>query len=441
MPLFDPPSFDFDRQDSADFSAGFPIDPLEIPPPPERSRCEPRSESRAVIEESLSLDGPPDAYVTIAGRTYQYHAGSGYFGLQSHPEVLAATCEATLRYGVGTATSRSAFTSPPVFEVERRSAAIFDVERAFYTSSGYMANQILVDALSGTFGRIFIDESSHYSLFDAARGLREPRLRPIPFRHRDVDDLHQKLDENLQWNQRPLVLSDGLFSALGTLAPVDRYVDLLSKYDGASLLIDDAHGIGVLGNGGRGTLEHFGFDPSAANRTTQESGEDFTFTPAESPEVALFVSFTMSKAVGGYGGILPGSELFVERLTERSKIFTGASAPPNPIAAATAKGLSILFDDNRLRTALRENTRLLKNGLAAIGLPPGESAIPIVTLTLGSSRNMRRIQKELSRRKLLIAYLPRNPGLGSEGALRLAVFATHTPEMIESLIDTLKEVV
>lgn len=442
MFFFNNMPFEFGRSGRPFFTSGNPENHSDTAP--DRSVSKPSTEARASIEEALSLDGPPDAYVSIAGRTYQYHAGYGYFGLQAHPEILAATCEATLRYGVGTATSRAAFTSPPVFEVERRVAGIFGSNRAFYTSSGYTANQILIDALSGSFDRVFIDESSHYSLFDAVRSMRKIRMQPIPFQHRDVEDLKEKLDANLQWNERPLVLSDGLFSALGTIAPLDRYVTLLAHYEGASLLIDDAHGIGVLGKNGRGTLEHFGFDPAIANRARGDAVSDpceaCDFGAAEPLPVNLFVSFTMSKGIGGYGGVIPGDEPFIAQLTERSKIFVGASAPPSPIAAATAKGLAILFDDAVLREALRENTRYLKRRLTEIGLAPGEPEVPIVTLMLGSSQNMRRIQRKLSERGILIAYLPRHPGLGSEGALRLAVFATHTPEMLENLIEHLREI-
>lgn len=414
------------------------------PQAPQRPPAQASSEARASIEDALSLDGPPDVHVSVAGRTYQYHGGSGYFGLQCHPEVLAATCEATLRYGVGTATSRTALTSPPVFEVERRIATIFGTSRAFYTSSGYMANQLLVDALTGTFEKVFIDEAAHHSLFDAVHNIREGRYSPVVFRHRDTADLEEKLETTLQWNERPLVLTDGLFSLLGTIAPVDRYIELLSRYDGASLLVDDAHGIGVLGRNGRGTLEHFGLDTARANLTQVDPNEQFAFSldggAGESCPVSVYLSLTMSKAVGGYGGVIPGSDAFVERLMERSRIFAGASAPPSPIAAATSKGLAVLFDDARLREQMRDKSRYLKSRLREEGFDPGEGTVPIATLTLGSALNMRRIQQELSRKGILLSYIPRRPGLGSEGALRIAVFATHTDEMIDTLADTLREV-
>jgi 7-keto-8-aminopelargonate synthetase-like enzyme len=400
----------------------------------------PRNATQTAIEESLSFDCPPDAMISIAGRTYLYFAGNGYLGLQAEPEVLAATCEAVLRYGVGTATSRAAFTSPPVFEVERRVAEILGTERSLYTASGYIANQILLESLEGTFDRIFIDESSHYSLFNATKRIRGARCRPITFRHCNLNDLKEKLDSNLQLHEKPIVITDGVFSYLGTIAPIKDYVDLLADYDGASLWIDDAHGFGVLGENGYGTLEHFGFDYSVINRTVQDDTDHFGFGNFPTISTRLFACFSLSKAVGGCGGVIPGSESFIQRLKDHSSVFFGASAPASPIAAATAKALSILTE-NTIRLKLRQNTLILKKRLRSLGLEVNDSPVPIVILTLGSSGNMRRIQKELSEKGILISYLPRYAGLGSTGALRIAVFATHTSEMINELVDSLKKII
>lgn len=400
----------------------------------------PKNTTQAAIEESLSFDGPPDAMISIAGRTYLYFSGNGYLGLQAEPEVLAATCEAVLRYGVGTATSRTAFTSPPVFEVERRVAEILGTERSLYTASGYIANQILLESLEGTFDRIFIDESSHYSLFNAAKRIRGSRCRPITFRHRRPDDLKEKLDANLQLHEKPIVITDGVFSYLGTIAPIRDYVDLLADYEGASLWMDDAHGFGVLGENGCGTLEYFGFDSSVVNRTVQDDADHFGFGGFSTISTRLFTCFSLSKAIGGCGGMIPGSESFIQRLKDRSSGFFGASAPASPVAAATAKALSILTE-NSIRQRLQKNTSILKSRLRNLGLEINDSPVPIVILTLGSSGNMRRIQKELSEKGILISYLPRYAGLGSTGALRIAVFATHTSEMINELVDSLKKII
>lgn len=409
-----------------------PLNPAQYPTP--------KNKTQAAIEESLSFDCPPDAMISIAGHTYLYFAGNGYLGLQAEPEVLAATCEAVLRYGVGTATSRIAFTSPPVFEVEHRIAEILGTERSLYTASGYIANQILLESLEGTFDRIFIDESSHYSLFNAAKRIRKTRCQPITFQHRNPNDLKEKLDANLQLHEKPIVITDGVFSYLGTIAPIKEYVGLLADYEGASLWIDDAHGFGILGENGYGTLEHCGLDPSAVNRTLQDDTDHFGFGKLPTIKTRLFTCFSLSKAVGGCGGIIPGTESFVQRLKDHSTGFFGASAPPSPVAAATAKALSILTEKT-IRQKLRKNTAALKNQLRNLGLEVNDSPVPIVILTLGSSGNMRRIQKELSQKGILISYLPRYAGLGSTGALRIAVFATHTTEMIHELTDSLKKII
>ena len=411
-----------------------------IPDPPERTPSTPKSATQAAIEETFSFDGPPDAMVSVAGKAYLYFGGNGYFGFQADPEVLAATCEAVLRYGVGTATTRTAFTSPPVFEVERRIAEMVGTSHALYTASGYVANQILLESLEKTFDRVFIDEAAHYSLFDAVKRLRGAKRKPITFKHRNTDDLREQLDSNLQLHERPIVLTDGVFSLLGTIAPLDEYTELLTHYEGASLLVDDAHGFGVLGHTGRGTLEHFGLDTSVVNQTVADSMDDLGLDLPVSETVRTYLTFSLSKAVGGSGGTIPGSESFIQRLKDWSAVYFGASAPASPIAAATAKSLSMLTDPS-FRQKLQDNVKLLRSGLRNIGLEVCESPLPMVILTLGSSGNMRRIQKKLSESGILISYLPRNVGLGSHGALRIAIFATHTPQMIQELIDMVRDAV
>ena len=404
---------------------------------PKRVSSVPKSATQAAIEETFSFDGPPDAMISVAGKAYLYFGGNGYFGLQADPEVLAATCEAVMCYGVGTATTRTAFTSPPVFEVERRVAEMIGTPHALYTASGYLANQILLESLEKVFDKVFIDEAAHYSLFDAVRRLRGTKRKPITFKHRNIEDLREQLDTNLQLHERPIVLTDGVFAMLETIAPLDKYMELLANYAGASLLVDDAHGFGVLGGSGKGTLEHFGLDTMTVNQTAADSIDDLGLESVSREAVQTYLTFSLSKAVGGSGGIIPGSGSFIQRLKDWSAVYFGASAPASPIAAATAKSLSMLTDST-LRERLQDNINLLRLGLRSIGFQVGESPLPMVILTLGSSGNMRRIQRDLSESGILVSYLPRNVGLGSQGALRIAVFATHTPQMIQELVDSLK---
>ena len=392
------------------------------------------------LEESLSLDGPPDAMISIAGRTFQYHLGSGYYALQSHPAVLAAACDATLQYGISSGTSRSVLTAPPIFEVEQKTAQVLSTQRAYYCPTGFAANRTLLETLLGTFDHIFIDEATNRSLFDAVRSLFGTVAPPICFAHRNTEDLKIQLDKTLCPGECPLVLTDGVFFSQGTIAPLDEYDTLLAEYDGAAVLIDDSHGFGVLGKRGRGTLEFFDFSLRQANRTLQEPDgalSDSAFFPSVNTRpVRYYFSAMLGNAIGGYGGVLPGSDSFVQRILERSIYDLGPT--PTPIVAATVKGLELVFDQADLRTALKKNTQTLRKKLRGLGISTEETPLPIITFQLGSSYNMRRIQRMLAKEGILISYQPRLPGLGPDGTLHFTVFATHTPEQLDRLIEALK---
>jgi 7-keto-8-aminopelargonate synthetase-like enzyme len=244
------------------------------------------------------MESPPGAETLIDGRRYLYFGGTSYLGLAGRPEVIEAACEATRRYGVHTAISRAGFgTNPATLAVERLAAEFFDREEAFYFVSGYLGSHVLVQSLAGRFHAVLVDESSHFSVREAARLTGEPI---VPFRHRDPDDLERQLWQHGSAGRRPLVMTDGVFPMTGAVAPVDEYLRVLDRCGTASLVIDDAHGIGVLGEHGRGSLEHLGLWKPRANTEIVAEG------------IGLYVCATLSKAMGGFGGILPGSREFVQ---------------------------------------------------------------------------------------------------------------------------------
>lgn len=372
------------------------------------------------------MQSPPGPYTVIDGRRYLYFVGTGYLGLQGHPEVIRAACEAAQQYGMGSATARPGFgTTPPVLDVERGAAALLGAEDAFYFASGYAGNSILVEALRGTFDIAMVDELAHYAIVDAVRHVGLPM---VTFRHCDPQDLRAKLRSTLTSGQRPLVASDGVFAARGTIAPLAAYWEVLGKVPGSALMIDDAHALGVLGANGRGAWEYAGLERIEVN------GQ-----PPVDPHAAYGCA-TLSKAVGGFGGIIAGSRAFVEYAKRCSPWYFGASALPAPVAAATARALEILAADPGLRTRLWENVGRVKSGLRRVGLETDDTPVPIVCLTLGTAENMRRIQQRLMEREILVAYMAAYAGLGPQGALRLAVFATHTDAMIQELLDQLQRI-
>ncbi len=376
------------------------------------------------------MESPPGPTTVFDGRRYLYFAGTGYLGLQDNPEIIEALCEGARKYGINSATSRATLgNTPPVLEAECLAATFFDREDAFYYATGYAGNFILASTLAERVDAVFVDERAYYCLREAAPLVRGP---VHSFRHADPADLRNCLRRHLKPAQRPLVMSDGVFGVTGEIAPVADYVALLTDYPAATLLLDDAHGVGVLGEDGRGTFEH-------ANLYDRVNTDDAADPSHGGPR--LMFSATLSKAIGGYGGIIPGSRNFTERAKTASRWFDCASAPPVPIAAATARALQIVMAHPELRSRLRENVGLLRRGLRQMGLAIAESPVPFIYLRIGSSENMQRIQTELRARGILILYRGGETVGESVGRLRMAVFATHTEAMIGQFLEVFRTLI
>ena len=362
----------------------------------------------------MSLESAPGAMVTIDGRRCLYFAGTGYFGLHGHPAVVRAGVEAFRRYGTHGATARGGFGHNEVLlRVEERLKEFFAAEDAAYFCSGYLGSQALVQGLADRFDKVFVDESSHYSVRDAAASTGKPCF---PFAHRDPGDLEKKIGARLGGGERPLILSDGVFPTFGRLAPLPEYAAAARRYRGL-LCVDDSHGVGVLGANGRGTAEHFGL-----------------------PAGRCHVAATLSKAFGGYGGFIAGRKGLVARVRSRAGAWRGSTPPPTPVAAATARGIELLLADPGMRARLRENVAALKTGMRRLGLPADESPVPIVAWTHGSAAAMRGLQQELLRRGIAIAHL-KYVGAPRGGVLRATVFSTHTPAQIRRLLEELARLV
>lgn len=372
------------------------------------------------------MQSPPGAETTIDGRRYTYFAGTGYLGLQGDLDVIRATCTAVRQFGIGSATSRNRVgNTPPVLEVERRAAELFGTEDAFYFASGYMSPAVVLSMLRDQFDAVLIDELAHYCLEEAAAGLRCP---VVPFAHRSADALAEKLVEVGTASHKVAVMTDGVFSALGRLSPVADYWDLLADHPGSMLLVDDAHGYGVLGEHGRGSLEHAGLWGDEVNSRWPGKDDD---------RPALWTCGTLSKALGGFGGIVPGSADAISILKSDSPYAYAASAPAVPAAAASAEALRIVIEQPEVLQQLRQNVAQLRSGLRELGLDVEDSPAAVIAVQLETADQMRHIQESLAERGIWIAYVPTYSGVGPEGLLRLAVFATHTTEMIDHLLGEL----
>ena len=363
------------------------------------------------------MQSPPGARVLINGRWRDYFAGCSYLGLQGHPALIAAATAALQTYGLGTATSRGGYGEHPLFEaVERAAARAFAAPHALYFASGYLGNGVLLQSLRDRYDMIFVDDAAHFSVRDGARLVGVP---VVSFHHLDPDDLAARCRQHLPPGGRPLVLSDGVFPVSGEIAPVPAYLRALADFPGALLCLDDAHATAVLGDHGRGTLEYWGV------------------TAAD-----CYASHTASKALGSYGGFIVGDATLVEQVRRHAGAWVGASPPPLPAAAATAQAIELAMDDDTLRQRLWANVARARAGLRALGWPLADTPVPILCLGArrqlnagwGPPEDLASIKEELFARDICVAHVTSYTSTPAGGALRIAIFATHSEEQIDRLI-------
>jgi len=364
-------------------------------------------------KEELILESQVGTEVIINGRKLLYFAGVGYYQLQSHPKVIEAGIVATRKYGMTSATSRSINgTTELLQELEAALAQFFGSEQAVYLPSGYLSNMAGLEVLKEQKGltHIFIDEHAHYCLKEAAKLCQLPLET---FRHCRVEDLEQQL-QRLGNNNKPLILSDGMFPVWGHLAPVRKYLKLVDEYNGV-VWIDDAHSVGVNGVTGKGTYEHFNIS---------------------SPR--LFMGATLSKAFGAYGGFVTGTNAFISALKE-SHVVKGTTALLNAGIGAALEGIKQLKKHPEWRVQLWNNARYLKSQLKNIGINIEVNIIPVATFDIKDAVFMQDLQTKLMNKGIYIQYL-KYIGAGEEGVLRIVVFSTHTKEQIDFLITELSKV-
>lgn len=367
------------------------------------------------------MQSPPGARTLINDRWRDYFSGTGYLGLQGHPALAAAAIDAVQRYGLGTGTSRGGFGEHPLYHaVEQAAARFLAVPQALYFTSGYLGAAILLQGLRGEYEHIFVDEAAHSSVWSGARSTGVP---VTSFRHRAADDLASQCRASLQPGQRPLVISDGVFPISGEIAPVPAYLAVLSAYDSAILCLDDAHASGVLGAQGRGVAEFW------ADQVGLASG------------AAIYTSHTLSKALAGFGGIVGGDTAQIARLKHGASAFVAASPPPLPAAAASAAALDLVHGQPELRARLHANVARARRELRRLGWPLDDSPVPILCLAARPGVDLARVQAELFARDICVAHVTSYSSTPPGGALRIAIFASHTVEQIERLAAEMEKLV
>lgn len=349
----------------------------------------------------------------INGREMDFFAGTGYLGLQDHPQVIEAVIRTVQQYGFSTAVPRGGLGEHPVYdEFEHRACDFFGAEKVSAFASGYLGPSYLVQASGLQFDQVFIDAQSHFSLWDAAQGTNKPIT---VFHHLSAEDLSQKMENVLEPYERPLVLTDGIFPISGEIAPLPDYLPQIRERRGL-LVVDDAHAAGVLGEHGRGTLDHFGIEEEWAGSCV-----------------------TLSKAFGASGGLIFGSKRWVEGIEKDSRICAGASTLPLAAAAAAGTALELARLHPEWRENLKRNIRQLQTGLRGMGLAVSDLPVPVICLPAGMVE-IQRVKEQLFDAGIAVELVRGYTSTPAGGALRIAVFATHTIGQIDRLLENLRRI-
>jgi 7-keto-8-aminopelargonate synthetase-like enzyme len=347
-------------------------------------------------------------YVRYRQRKLSYFSGCDYFRLASHPRVVAALQTGVKKYGMNVAASRMTTGNHVLYrELEAELASFFAAEAALLVTSGYVSNLVAAQALAGRFSHALIDSAAHSSLSDAARFLDCPVLQ---FKSRNAEALASTV-RRCGPGSRLLLLTDGMFSSDGGAAPLAEYLKVLPK--DALILVDDAHGAGVLGRNGRGAPEHAGVSRRRIMQT-----------------------ITLSKSFGAYGGAILGSARFRQQILDRSRMFVGGTPLPLPLANAALAGVRILKADKSFRQRLLRNAAYVKDGLREAGLTLPETPGPIVPLIPHRRSEADRLNRALLSAGIFRPFI-KYPGSPPNGYFRFVISSEHTRPQLDALLDVL----
>ncbi len=360
-----------------------------------------------------TAEGPT---VTIDGRRYDWFRGNGYLGFQSDPDLLAAASEATLRYGLKLRDRRPVGCHPCVGEWDEAASAFFGCDDVLLLASGYLGGAVMASTLAADVDMAFVDEESHPNVWD---GLAVGGIPAVPFRHRDPDALADALATHRERRGRfrPLVASDGVFPITGAVAPAADYWRVLEAYDDGTLCLDDAHAFGVIGENGRGTLEHLGI-----------LGD------------GRYAYGTMSKAFGAGGGVMPGPAGWQDRVGRASAAYRSATKPPPGVVAAGARALRMARDRPWLRTRLAHQVARVRASLRAMGLPVGDSPAPVVCLDRRGGLDLAGVAGRLfDEDRIAVLHLTGGyPNVPVGGGLVFTLSAAHDDDQVDRLLAAFK---
>jgi 8-amino-7-oxononanoate synthase len=361
----------------------------------------------------LVVDTPQGVNTRIDGRDYLSFCSNDYLGLANHPDIVAAFHRGLDEFGSGSGAAHLITGhSRAHHALEEELAAFLQRPRALLFSTGYMANLGVMSALLGRGDRVFSDHTNHASLLDGAR-LSGARL--LRYRHSDVDDLESRL-VNAPAGEL-LVATDGVFSMDGDIAPLEKLAGIAARHD-AWLMVDDAHGLGVTGPGGRGSVAQAGLDAT---------------------QVPVLMG-TLGKAVGTFGAFVAGSDELIETLIQEARTYIYTTAPPPALATATRVALQLVQKEDWRREQLQLLVKRFRRGAQQLGLALCDSETPIQPLITGAAAEALRLSRALREQGILITAI--RPPTVAEGKsrLRITLSAAHTEQQVDRLLEALERI-
>lgn len=350
--------------------------------------------------------------VSIDGKEMLMLSSNDYLGLCSHPRLKQSAKKALNNWGVGSGAARLISGNMIIFqELEKRLATFKRTEDVLIFSTGYMANLGLLSALGQREDIIYSDELNHASIID---GCRLSRAKVEVFPHKNTTALASLLKKGAQFRRR-LIITDGVFSMDGDLAPLDQLVELARRYE-ALLIVDDAHGTGVLGENGHGTVEHFGLDGNVD-----------------------IIMGTMGKALGCFGAFVAGSKQLKEFLINRARSFIFTTALPPATVATALEALRIITEEPERRKRLWENVSFFREALQSLGFNTLESATQIIPLWVGETSLALNMASFLMKKGVFIQAIRPPTVPGGSARLRITIMATHTRKDLEFALVALEK--
>ncbi|MHC1740451.1 MAG: glycine C-acetyltransferase [Anaerolineaceae bacterium] len=361
-----------------------------------------------------TLESPQGAWLTVDGKKVLNFCSNNYLGLANHPAIIKAAKEALDKFGSGPGAVRSiAGTMSIHLELERRLAKFKGVDAAITFQSGFCANLATIPALVGKDDVIFSDELNHASIID---GSRLSGARIVRFAHANPADLEKVIIENAGTYRRGLIITDGVFSMDGDLAPLDKLYEVSNRYD-IMLMVDDAHGEGVVGRGGRGIVDHFGLH----GKVDVEVG-------------------TLSKAFGGVGGVVAGNAAIVDWLRQRGRPFLFSSAVTPPDVAACLAAIDLLESSTELVDKLWENARYFKAAMKEYGFDTGVSTTPITPIMLGEAPLAQQFSRDLFEEGVFAMALGFPTVPKDKARIRVMISAAHSRADLDQGLAAFKKV-